>query len=364
MAFRLNLPPLTRALLLVLLLLSGLNGTLRFRNYANSDSAPDLPGLAILTGAKWAVPFLVLVPTKSHWYPWTFLTSSLIENNAVSLIVSSIVVWFGGRYLERAWGSTEFAKFVLFTTMIPNLLTFIVYDTWFLITGVDREYYTPINGLLALSSGFLVALKQLVPEHTVSLFSNAVRIRIKHFPSIFILANILSGPLLGTDTAFWLALFGFYTSWIYLRFFRISEITAAVGGESGEGGQPVVMKGDASDTFTFVSFFPDMVQPWLRPACNAVWAGLVSLGVCVDFSDDAVQSSNVNAATRADVPGLMSGGGRRAEAERRRALALKALDQRLSQAAASRSTNALIVQEAQSEAASIVTQESVKEAQA
>ena len=82
---------------------------------------------------------------------------------------------------------------------------------------------TPIQGLVALEAGFLVALKQLVPEHTVSLFKGIIRVRIKHFPAIFVLANMISGPLLGTDTAFWLSLTGFVVSWVYLRFFRISS---------------------------------------------------------------------------------------------------------------------------------------------
>ena len=93
---------------------------------------------------------------------------------------------------------------------------------------------TPIQGLLAVEAGFLVGLKQLIPEHTVSLFKGVIRVRVKHFPAIFVLANMLSGPLLGTDTAFWLSLTGFLVSWIYLRFFRISEITSTATGEGSK----------------------------------------------------------------------------------------------------------------------------------
>lgn len=172
----------------------------------------------------------------------------------------------------------------------------------------------------------------------MSLFRGSVRIRIKHFPAIFVLANMISGPLLGTDTAFWLSLTGFLTSWIYLRFYRISEITSAA-----TGGDAAVMKGDASDTFSFVAFFPDALHPALSPICDGIWSALVALRICTPFSDEAIEAGNENAASRTD--GLPSytngrgGGGRRAEAERRRALALKALDQRLNAAAASRSSS-------------------------
>jgi hypothetical protein len=200
------------------------------------------------------------------------------------------------------------------------------------------ESPTPLNGLVALEAGFLVSLKQLVPEHTVSLFKGVIRIRIKHFPAGFVLANMISGPLLGTDTAFWLSMLGFLTSWIYLRFFRISEISSAAS-----GGDVSVMRGDASDTFAFVAFFPEIVHPVLAPLCDTIYDALVQLRLCTPFSAEAIETGNESAALRSEggLPTIhRPGGGRRAEAERRRALALKALDQRLNAAAASRNTTA------------------------
>ncbi len=180
-----------------------------------------------------------------------------------------------------------------------------------------------------------------MPEHTVSLFRGFISCRVKHFPALFVAANMLSGPLLGTDTAFWLALIGFLVSWVYLRFYRITEISTS----SATGGEGTRMKGDASDTFSFVAFFPDALHPVLAPICDGVWNALVQMRVCTPFSDEAIEAGNENAATRNEsLPSLMNGrgsaGGRRAEAERRRALALKALDQRLNAAAAGRGPSA------------------------
>jgi hypothetical protein len=202
---------------------------------------------------------------------------------------------------------------------------------------------TPIQGLVAVEAGFLVGLKQLVPEHTVSLFKGFISCRVKHFPAIFVAANMLSGPLLGTDTAFWLSMIGFLVSWVYLRFFRITEISTSAA-TSGEG---TSMKGDASDTFAFVAFFPDIMHPFLAPVCDGVYNALVQMRLCTPFSSEAIEAGNENAASRSEgLPSIMNGrgpgGGRRAEAERRRALALKALDQRLNAAAANRSTSAPI----------------------
>ncbi|KXL44483.1 hypothetical protein M433DRAFT_138541 [Acidomyces richmondensis BFW] len=342
---RINLPPLTRAVVLVVLLLSALNATIRTRKWTASLEETPATQLAThasnyLNNPQLAVPYLVLVPLKSLRYPWTTVTAAFVENNIISLSISLAVIWFGGRYLERAWGSKEFGKFILFVTWIPNVVSFFLYGLWHSLVGTP-EYPTPIQGLVALEAGFLVALKQLVPEHTVSILKGAIRVRIKHFPALFTLANIISGPLLGTDTALWLSLVGFLTSWVYLRFFRITDITSVA--TDGEG---ATMRGDASDTFAFVAFFPDVIHPFLSPVCDGIYATLVRLSICVPFSDEAIEAGNENAASRPDtLPSILNNregvsGARRAEAERRRALALKALDQRLNAAAANRTSHA------------------------
>lgn len=119
MPLRINLPPLTRALLLILLLLSLLNASFSVRSLIRVQ----------------AVPALAIIPARSLKYPWTMLTAALVETNLVSFAISAITIFYGGRYLERAWTSQEFAKFVLFVTMIPNLLTFAIYCLWYTVTG-------------------------------------------------------------------------------------------------------------------------------------------------------------------------------------------------------------------------------------
>ena len=137
---RINLPPLTRGLFLILLSLSALNVSLRFRKW--SASLPTTPSATTpsnyIHAPELAVPYLVLVPIKSIKFTWTSVTAALVENNAVSLAISGLVIWFGGRYLERAWGSKEFAKFLLFVTVIPNVFTFFVYALWHGITSTPE----------------------------------------------------------------------------------------------------------------------------------------------------------------------------------------------------------------------------------
>jgi hypothetical protein len=162
--------------------------------------------------------------------------------------------------------------------------------------------------------------------------------RVKHFPAIFLLANTISGLILGTETAMFLAYFGFMTAWVYLRFYRVSPSLSSAA--TGDGS---IIKGDASDTFAFAHFFPEPIQTPVGALSEGVYNTLVSLKVCTPFSDQDVDAGNEQASARAEggLPSIMNpngrggrGGGTRAEAERRRALALKALDQRLHAAAA------------------------------
>jgi hypothetical protein len=193
---------------------------------------------------------------------------------------------------------------------------------------------TTISGGIAIQSAYLVAFKQLVPEHTVSIMRGILRLRVKHFPAVFLLANTISGILIGTETAMFLSWAAFLVSWTYLRFYKSSPILS-----SATGGEGASVKGDASDTFAFSYFFPDRLQQPISMIADPVYDLFVSIGICSPFSADDVDIGNEQASARAEggLPTIMSsrGSGRREEAERRRALALKALDQRLARGASS-----------------------------
>ena len=105
------------------------------------------------------------------------------------------------------------------------------------------------------------------------------------------------------------------------------------------------MKGDASETFAFTMFFPDVMQPPVAFVCDQIYILFVNMKICTPFSNEDIALGNEQAAVRgeAGLPSILNsagrggrGSGKREEAERRRALALKALDQRLSAASTSK----------------------------
>jgi hypothetical protein len=58
-----------------------------------------------------------------------------ISAQIFTLAITLATLFYGGKYLERAWGSAEFGKFLLVVSLVPNFLAFVVYIVWFAVTG-------------------------------------------------------------------------------------------------------------------------------------------------------------------------------------------------------------------------------------
>jgi hypothetical protein len=164
----------------------------------------------------------------------------------------------------------------------------------------------------------LIAFSQLLPSHTVALFKGIVSLRVPRFPLIHIITIFaLSLTPLLSSASFFLALNGFLVSWTYLRFYKPAFPDL-------EAQQSAPLRGDASETFAFAEFFPDPVKPLIAGISDQIYTILVSMNICTPFSAADVSASRGETIVQRGTPGSA-----RAEAERRRALALKALDQRL-----------------------------------
>ena len=329
MAPRLNIPPVTRVLLIVLLAQSILSAAIRYREWTEKSEI--------------VIPYLTLIPQLSLVYPWTFLTSSLVEGNVFTLTIGCLTLFNGGRYLERAWSSADLAKFVALVSLASNVLTFGVMvffftltrnERWTYVTRIKLAHETPrmlthvsslstIAGTIPIQISFLVAFSQLIPAHTVTLFRGILSLRVPRFPIVYIgIVFVLSLTPLLSRAALWLAIFGFLTSWTYLRFYKTVFPDL-------DSSQPTSLRGDASETFAFAEFFPGPVKPAVAAVSNQIFDLLVAIKVCTPFNASEFSSGRANSTSQRRGPG-----GARAEAERRRAIALKALDQRLNAATA------------------------------
>lgn len=312
---RINIPPITRIVLAALIVQSALHAAIRYRQAKPSSEI--------------VIPYLTLVPQLSLIYPWTFLAATFVETNILTLVVAGLTLYHGGRYLERAWSSREFAKFLIITSVVPNLLCFGVLIVLFTFTRNERWTLTTIAGTSPWQISFLIAFSQLVPAHTVTLFRGIVSLRVPRFPLLYIgLVAILSLTPLMSFASLLLAVFGFLTSWTYLRFYKTVFPDL-------DSSQPAALRGDASETFAFAEFFPGPAKPFVAALSSSIFNILVAMRLCVPFSAADMSAARGDTFLNRGAPG-----GARAEAERRRALALKTLDQRLHAATMHASTRA------------------------
>lgn len=134
MALHINIPPVTRILLIFLVASSFLYNVARWTQLDSQKYGRSQPIL---------VPYLTLVPAMSLYYPWVFLTATFVEQNIFTLIINGATIFYGGKYLERAWGAKEFGKVLLIISLIPNLLIAIIYIFWAALSGNHERAYVP-----------------------------------------------------------------------------------------------------------------------------------------------------------------------------------------------------------------------------
>lgn len=261
------------------------------------------------------MPWLVMVPGESWKFPWVLLTAGWVELSVIELIISAVTLPLACRYLERIWGAKELIRFCCITIVGSNIIAFGYSWLLYILLGVEEALWgLPYHGLSGLQVGFLVAFTQLIPEHQLQLLGK-LKVRVKTLPGLYLLVSNVLVILLGSSP-YILIQFGFFVAWVYLRFFKISE----------DG----LSRGDRSETFAFQYWFPPPIRPYISKAANFVHKLAIRVGL-VEAWDEPSQGGSY-----AMLPGP---GGARAEAERRRALALKALDARLASGSPAPSTS-------------------------
>lgn len=129
MSLRINIPPATRIFLVSLLTLSLLYNIARWRQLDSTTTSSPI------------VPYLTLVPSLFYYYPWTLCTATFVEQNIFTVLLNAATIFYGGKYLERAWGSREFSKFIVIIAVIPNVLIIPIYLIWGATGGSTSRAY-------------------------------------------------------------------------------------------------------------------------------------------------------------------------------------------------------------------------------
>ncbi|KAJ9175587.1 hypothetical protein P3X46_014129 [Hevea brasiliensis] len=198
-----------------------------------------------------AVSYLALIPAKTIPFAWNLLTAGYIEQSLYGLVVSTLCVLVMGKLLEPVWGSKEFLKFIFIVNFLTSVCVFITTIALYYITRQENYLYMPISGFQGVLSGFLVGMKQIIPDQELSL----LRIKTKWLPSIaLLLATAVSFFTPDSTTYLPTIIFGTYVSWIYLRYLQRKP--------------EAKLRGDPNDDFAFSTFFPDYFRPVIDPIAS------------------------------------------------------------------------------------------------
>ncbi|KAJ4957406.1 hypothetical protein NE237_024517 [Protea cynaroides] len=260
-------------------------------------------GYAIAQILPPAVTYLALIPARTIPFGWNLITAGYIEQSVFGVVVSAVGLLFLGKVLEPIWGSREFLKFIFVVNLLTYVSVFVTAIALYYITRQELYLYTPLSGFHGVLSGFLVGIKQIVPDQELSAFS-VLKIKAKWVPSLVLLMSIAISFFTEESTSYLPTLvFGTYTSWIYLRYLQRKPETNLLG--------------DPSEEFAFSTFFPEFLRPLIDPI-----ASVLDWMFCGrSRSSDEAKGYNVG---DTPLPGSDS-----IEATRRRERGARALEERL-----------------------------------
>ncbi|XP_078171580.1 rhomboid protein-like protein [Carex rostrata] len=258
-------------------------------------------GFAFVQIFPSAVAYLALIPSRTIPFAWNLFTAGYIEQTIPGVIISIIGLLVSGKLLEPLWGSKEFLKFIIVVNLLTSVCIFATAIFLYYFTTQENYLYTPLSGFHGVLSGFLVGVKQILPDQEL----NFLKIKAKWIPSLVASVSVAVSFFMTEAMSYLPAiLFGMYASWTYLRYFQKRPETG--------------LKGDPSDEFSFSSFFPEFLRPVLDPI-----ASIFDKIFCGRFRNGTVESRD-QALDGSPLPGSDL-----IEAARRRERGARALEQRL-----------------------------------
>ncbi|KAL6126486.1 hypothetical protein ACLB2K_074535 [Fragaria x ananassa] len=281
-------------------LAGGMGGFSGFTRLCKGLAVVLIGGHIVVQLLPVAVTYLALIPARTIPFVWNLVTSGYIEQSIHGVVVSTLGLLFIGKLLEPVWGSREFLKFIFVVNFLTSICIFITAIALYYITRKETYLYMPLSGFHGVLSGFLVGIKQMIPDQELPV----IKIKAKWLPSLSLLLSIaISFWTAESATYLPILIFGTYMSWIYLRYWQRKPETK--------------LKGDPSEDFAFSTFFPEFLRPVIDPV-----ASIFHRMLCGRF--EASNDSQGYTAGGTTLPGSDP-----IEASRRRERGARALEERL-----------------------------------
>jgi len=232
-----------------------------------------------------------------------------VETSVIELLITLIVIPASLRYLERLWGTIETIKFMVVSIVVSNIIAFAFNWIEFMATrNADLFLYgMQYHGQMSLLTAVLVAFTQVIPEHQVQIMG-VIKTRVKQLPMAYLTFSTIM-TIIGFQCPYIIIQFAWLVSWVWLRFYKKNTGDVVGGGDT---------YGDRSETFALIYWFPPFAHKPISFLANTTYM------LATKFHLIPASNLDVESGGYSQLPG-----GARAEAERRRAMALKALDQRM-----------------------------------
>lgn len=204
------------------------------------------------------LPFLVklltispgdlLIPYNWLWTGLSILTYPFVELYFYQVLIDIVVVTLSCTLIDPLWGRRELVRFFLVINVAVGILSTAHYIMIYAAKGDAIYLYgVTIYGLTGYLAAVCVSVKQLLPESVV--FSTALfKLKNNHVPlASFVFAWFLYLLNLTSGVSVITLFYGLIVGWIYLRFLQFHPTNRT--------------RGDLSDTFSFYTFFPNVLQP-------------------------------------------------------------------------------------------------------
>jgi len=266
-----------------------------------------------------AVDYLSVIPGKlmpPNFHVWSLVTHSFIEVRFLELVADWFIILLYSRLIEPLWGVLECVLFYFVVTALTAISTSFLYYVFFALTFNEHYIFDiRVHGLGGLLGGFVVAIKQIMPD-TIILNASFIRLKQDHLPGLLIISSAFLSLIGATTKTYVLMLtLGTFIGWVYLRFFQRHKNSTC---------------GDSSSSFVFASFFPSQIQPFIAIISNTIFNLLVQIKVCKKppIRYNVAAASGSQSQITITLP-LVNAGIENSDAERRRQKALKALKERL-----------------------------------
>ncbi|KAI1287339.1 Transmembrane protein [Halotydeus destructor] len=222
---------------------------------------------------KWCTlnPGYVLSPWHWPWATVSVFTYAFIELYLYQVVLDIAIISLSTTLIEPLWGKKELFQFFLVINFFVAVLTMSHYIMIYAVKGDAVYLYgVKIYGLSGYLSAISVTAKQLMPDSVIvstaygKMKNDNVPLTGLLSALVLYLLNLISGMSVIC------CLYGLLTAWVYLRFVQFHPTNGT--------------RGDLSDSFSFATFFPNVLQPPVALISNTIYQFLVKIHVCSERS--------------------------------------------------------------------------------